>query len=67
MHEWQYHTTKERLRFVNLPVFRVCRVRGIPVGTNYALCNMITPEPFTAACGQRGTYVGPFAAACSSK
>lgn len=58
---------KGKVKVCNLPVCRVCRVRGIPAGTNYALCNMITPEPFTAACGQRGTYVEPLTATCSSK
>ena len=27
---------------------------------------MIMPEPLTAACGQRGTYVEPITAACGS-
>ena len=40
------------LRFVNLQVCRIYRVRGTPAGTKYALCD-IMPELLTAACGSK--------------
>ena len=35
----KYHTPNESLRFVNLQICRICRLRSTPAGTNYALCN----------------------------
>ena len=62
----RYHSPSASLRFVNLQVCRVSRVRRTPAGTKYAGCNDYA-ELLTAGCGQRATYIETLTVACGSE